>query len=458
MDLKELKMTDEELQEHVLKKEVTVNIKHLNWDQQYVYDKYTGEAIDIYEKPYNNKRGREKNPHGIMSQEFCSTWDDIDSFTERYKCSCGDLKGKALEGEVCEKCNTKVVYIDIDYRKTGWISLNGYKIIQPNYYNLLESLIGGPNLLEILNKHVEIDIDGNEKFTEINHVLKKTNKSNMRIRTEEYMVDKYNMEEGIVDKKEMEKLKEKELKKAMTKNPFVGKGILWLSENIKDVIYYFYKKNKNNSENKANTALFLLSNLDKIFASHIPVYSAALRPEKVDGETFSFYQPNSLYNLMVTSSWILYDNEMVDLNSESTVRYDIEKSLVQIQTSIMKLDEILSNTLNGKSGFLVSNILGGNYTYSSRCVIVPDASLKLEEVDLPYVCFGELFKFEIIGHMTKLYGISESEAYNMWNHGMCEYDEMMYQIMEYIIDTQQPSCIVGRNPKIMLGPYIVIYR
>ena len=62
------------------------------------------------------------------------------------------------------------------------------------------------------------------------------------------------------------------------------------------------------------------------------------------------------------------------------------------------------------------------------------------------MCFGELFKFEIIGHMTKLYGISESEAYNMWNHGMCEYDEMMYQIMEYIIDTQQPSCIVGRNP------------
>ena len=113
---------------------------HVKWDDMYRLDVLNGNCIDIYEKAYLSKKNQERNLHGIMSPLFCTDWSDIDAFTERYRCNCGRLKGRIMEGEICDKCMTKVSYRDVDYKKTGWISLNGYKIIQPNMYVLLQSL------------------------------------------------------------------------------------------------------------------------------------------------------------------------------------------------------------------------------------------------------------------------------------------------------------------------------
>ena len=418
------------------RKEINVVIEHKDWDQEYLFDKSLGRAIDIYETNYKDKKNNEKNLHGALSPEFCTDWTDRDAFSERYRCKCGQLTGKALEGEVCENCLTKVDYKDVDYTKTGWISLNGFKIIQPNYYVLLKSLIGATNLQDIITRVVTIDIDGNEiENIPEKTTIKKRDKKKVRVTIEDE-------DDEVVVKKSKS-----------SSNPYYGKGIIWLSSHIREVIFYYWRKNRK-IENKCELAQMLLLDVDKIFTSHIPVYSAALRPEKVDAETFSFYSPNTLYQTIVTSSWIVNNEQEIPDNRDRTKADNIEKALEKIQSTVMKLYDVIIDSLNDKNGQINDKITGGNYCWTSRNVIAIDPTLKAWEIDLPYVCFGELFKFEIIGHLARIKDISETEAYNIYSYGMTHFDEEIYQIMEYIIEKYEPAFIVNRNPTIKYGSII----
>lgn len=409
-----------------MKKEpkLTVQLQHMRWDDEYYIDRMNGNCIEITQKAYANKKAQEKNPNGIMSPEFCSDWSDIDAFAERYRCKCGAMKGKALEGEICESCGTKVTYKDVDYKKTGWISLNGYKIIQPNFYLLLESLIGSTQLQEIITKVYDIDLNGNEidKISDRTIVRKKTS-SKVRVK--------------VADDLEADETAKK--KKSVSNNPYRGKGMQWFSEHVREVIYFFWRKKKN-TNGKTELAMYLLDNVDKIFASHIPVYTSALRPEKVDADTYNYYSINPQYNTIVTSTQLLKDTEMVD---ETTNAKYVENALFKIQSCVMVIDKLIFEILKGKEGHFVGKMLGGNYNYTSRCEIIPDTTLRANQIDVPYNCFLELFKFEIISHLCEIKGINESAAYNIWCYAASSFSEEIYQIMLYIIDKYEPACMLG---------------
>ena len=86
--------------------------------------------------------------------------------------------------------------------------------------------------------------------------------------------------------------------------------------------------------------------------------------------------------------------------------------------------------------------------FSSRCVIVPDSSLRSYEISIPYVCMAELYKPDIINLLVKLDGISYNKAVDRWFDAYREFDPKIYSIMQYIIknSAEGARCLLNRNP------------
>lgn len=86
--------------------------------------------------------------------------------------------------------------------------------------------------------------------------------------------------------------------------------------------------------------------------------------------------------------------------------------------------------------------------FSSRCVIIPDASLRSYQVKIPYVCFVELWKPEIINLLVKLDGISYHDAMCRWFDGYRAFDTKIYSIIEYILHKTKGGAqiMLNRNP------------
>ena len=93
-----------------------------------------------------------------------------------------------------------------------------------------------------------------------------------------------------------------------------------------------------------------------------------------------------------------------------------------------------------------SEILGGMINFSSRDVIVPDPTLKSDEIRLNYFAMLELFKYEIIACLVNIGNITESEAHDQWFKARIEYSPKIYEVMNYILKTHKPKIIINRNP------------
>ena len=78
-------------------------------------------------------------------------------------------------------------------------------------------------------------------------------------------------------------------------------------------------------------------------------------------------------------------------------------------------------------------------------VIVPDPSLRDNEVDLSYHTFLELFKYKIIYYIMKLDDITLSKAYSIWK-AASTFNEKVYDIMQYIIHAEDVRVLINRNP------------
>ena len=79
------------------------------------------------------------------------------------------------------------------------------------------------------------------------------------------------------------------------------------------------------------------------------------------------------------------------------------------------------------------------------CVIVPDPTLRVDEVDLPYQAFRVLFKYRIIYYIMKIDDIPLSKAFYRWRDAYT-FDEYVYDIMMHIVNTEHPRILLNRNP------------
>lgn len=386
-----------------------VRLVKINWNEECELDLLTGRGFEVTDKSYKTVKGREeKTMNGIHSPRFATDWDDENAFAERYSCKCKSLVGRVYEGEVCPDCGTEVKFRDVDLKVFGWIRFNKYAVIQPIFYKMLETVIGKKIFAEIIEYSTDIDKDGNE-----------------------------HAKQG--------------------KNPFKGIGMIAFRERFHEVIDYFKGKKKNVSEVVAE----LLADPDAVFVTCLPVYSSILRPVAFKGESFFYNKIDKKYNSIFSTSRLLHDvAEEIDIvvtkkKKKKRSQMDKDKVLHSLQQKINELWDLIFAQINQKEGHIRDQILGGRLNFSARNVIIPDPSLKADEIRLGYLTFLELFKYEIIAHITTVSNVTPAQAFDEWNWATVKFDAKIYEIMMYLIK-RKPKVIINRNPTINYGSLLLM--
>ena len=389
-----------------------VKLKKMNWDKECERDLVSNLGFRITEPAFkkttvkiieNSKEVKkikeEKTMNGIHSPLFATDYEDEDAFSERYTCQCKELKGRVYEGEICPICNTEVKFRDVDLRITGWIILDNHKIIQPIFYRMIKSIIGEKILLEILEYNKDITNDG-------------------------------------------------QIKNKISKNPYMGIGIIEFRERFDEIINYYKSKKKN----KAELADEVLREKDKVFASCIPVFSSVLRPILFKGDSFLYNPIDKKYTPIYSLVSSLNAQNAVNKNNKNKKkRIDEHAMLFSLQIKLMKLWDLVFSLINQKDGHIKDQLLGGRLNFSARNVIIPDPTLKPDEIKLGYLAFLELYKYEIIAHLVKMNDINENMAYEQWYKATINFNQKIYEVMKYIVDKKNPCVIINRNPTINYG-------
>lgn len=277
------------------KKKQKVRLKRLNWDAEFYSDLLKGDAFIITEPAEISLDGsKHKSLYGPQSPLYGTTYEDEQSFIERYRCRCtGNLgfKGRQFEGEICPICGYPVEFKDSNINVTGWISLGDNKIISPYYFNVLQGAIGKTVFPDIIYAKYKITTDGK------------------RVKPTEEEQD------------------------TKPSSPYAGIGVDAFYENYENIIKYFISIKKN----KAHTLELLLKQKRCVFISHIPVASTLLRPQSITADTFYF---NSIDKLI---------NTTFSLSENLKNCIDVEKDYIlqRLQTKVNDMWNIYFEELNG---------------------------------------------------------------------------------------------------------------
>lgn len=384
-----------------------VQVKKLDLDFECKYDLISKKGI-IIDSPeaFRRTKKTEKVYNGLQSIFFGSDFSDEQSFAERYKCKCGKYIGKMYEGTICDKCGTKVQYVDVDLSKTGWIVINHFKVMSPIYAQKLTEALGTADSEKVLTRIIKTEFPGEEKTPIQAH-------------------------------------RDEELLK---KHPFCKKGMRWLIDHIDEVLNYYEPK----KPAKAKLFKELRMDKDKMFTSSIPVYSSVLRIETPGEEDKKLYKLkiNTIYQSLIKSSNAINEKgnpKNMDENDLITV----DRYLYQMHKEILKLFQEIFTILSGKKGVINSRVIAGRYNFSARMIISSSSGvLRADEVELPYIAFMELFRYEILNIYSKLQNCTLVEAQNAWERALVHYDPIFYRIMDYMCENNKEdiNVLINRNP------------
>jgi len=86
--------------------------------------------------------------------------------------------------------------------------------------------------------------------------------------------------------------------------------------------------------------------------------------------------------------------------------------------------------------------------FSARDVIVPNPTLRADEIILSYLAVLELYKLEIINLIVKIHGCNYTRALKYWFDAHLHFSPFVYQIMEYMRENTKLGllCLINRNP------------
>lgn len=335
---------------------------------------------------------KKKSLNGPQSPRFGTSYDDEQGFMERWRCECGEFTGKLFEHEICPYCGKPVESRGADVQQTGWIPLRGRKIINPAYYRILSSIIGNTAFTDIIVCKQKIDKDGKRSS-----------------------------------------LSDEDFENTKPTSPFVGIGITEFYHRFEEIMDYYKRVKKA----KVSSIELALQEKGKVFTSFVPIYTTMLRAQSITSESYYFTgidkQINPLINLAI--------------NLEDCAEIDESMILNNIQKRVNAIWEFNFELLNGKDGIFRDQLLGGSVNFSSRNVICPDPTLKTNEIDISYNTAYTLFRLKIIHYLMKLNNISMAEANSIWEAGY-NFDEQVYQIMQFIVEKERPMFIINRNPTI----------
>jgi DNA-directed RNA polymerase beta' subunit len=390
---------------------MAIRLKIRNWDKDCKMDLISGDGFHITE-PATKKKDRKtiKNENGSHSSRFGSDYMGED-VSGRYSCTCGAIKGKVFEGETCPQCKSKIVFKEVDLSMTGWIILDEYYIIQPLMYKKLESIIGTKVFNDIIIFNKMMSIDGT-------------------LTTDE------------------------------SKGPFYGIGLIEFKERFDEILAY-YKNKMRSKPNKIIAIEEIEDNKDCVFTHSIPVYSSILRPLGFNDENFSYTKLDKKLNSVFSLSQLLNNSNVLEKrrkgwNKDKRMRMNLPNILSNIQLKVMETWQLIFEELDNKDGHIRSDIMGGMVNYSGRCVIIPDPTLRADEIILNYMCFLELYKFEIISCLVKIEQTTENVAFDKWCKARVKYSKKIHEVMRYIIKKHKPKVRLNRNPSINYGSLLVM--
>lgn len=395
-----------------MSKKKGVRLVPIDWDKECKLDLITGRGFRITEPAI---KGTTKLYNGIQSERFGTDFDSEDGFAERYRCPRGCTIGKVFEGSACPVCGGIVEFKDIDLSITGWMIMNEHRIIHPIFYNKMEGIVGQNAFKEIVT------------------------------------FDKLVGKDGILEPKVPEQRD--------PLSPFYGIGITEFIDRFDEIMDFYYAKKKNKREEIDE----LYRYKDRLFPHSIPVYSAILRPMSLRGESLFYCTPDKIFNKIFSAVRLLNDIDLFEARRKKLIRekretMDAGNILTNIQFNLMQLWDIIFEQINGKNGQIQGEIIGGMLSWSSRDVIIPDPTLRADEVRLNYAAFLELYRFEIIGEIMRVSGVSANEAMNQWSMAKITYNHKIWEIMNYLLKKEDRYILINRNPTKYMVRYIVIYN
>lgn len=407
-----------------------------DFDHECREDFLNGKAIKIDSVDSFDKKGN-KIPNGLQSDFFGSDFSDDLHYSKRWSCACGRKVGQMFANEICPECNTEVQFSEVDLTRFGWTIINGgFKVIQPIYYAKLEALLG--------------DLDSSESV--IGSIIKVHYKDPV---TRADITNDPN--DPCLDYKDLQHV---------TKHPFIRRGMTWLMQHLPEVLDYYRKK----KPNKKAAFQEIYDNIDKVFCSCIPEYSAVLRMEapEVKGEKSFKERSNTCYRSIIKS--VNKINEIIDLHQKQfdedtplNEEYDmaelttIDRFCAQVQKDLKDLFEEEFKIISGKEGYIQSKVVAGRYNFSARNIIISgNIDLHSDEIAICYSTFIELFKFELIDYYAKYHNCTIAEASDAVVQAQSRFDKKVYYTMMYIIKTHKVHVIINRNPSINYGSFLAL--
>ena len=342
---------------------------------------------------------------------------DIDT-EEEYSCECGKLKGKFYEGKECDKCNTLVSFVGLNINKYGWIDLslstyengvqtskgNGFHVIKYIMYSFLEKIIGRDKLKNIIHARSNITITGELDTSEVD-----------------------------------------EFRNSDPKNKYCFIGLEEFYNKYDEVLKYYYDIMPKPDEKIYN----FVRNRDEVFTDKIPVVSIILRPAMRTADGLKLDDINIKYQAILKNLRIIRDATIIPIVREATIE--------EIQAEYMMLSEKILDNIKSKSGLIRRQICGTRINFSARNIISPaKAGINIDELDLPYLTFLELFKFEIIGTLKQISNISFKEAEQEWYNATLKMNEKVYMVMQKMIRENEIGVLLNRNPTIAYGSILYL--
>jgi hypothetical protein len=364
----------------------------LNWDTWFYNSVATGDGFIITQSAAVTLEGKiTKSQFGSNSPLFGTSYEDEQAFMERHRCKCGEFKGQQFEGEICPFCGTKVEARPLNIKMTGWFMLGDNVVINPHWYKMFTKILGEKAFTLMISPIERVDKDG--------------------------------MRREAIAGVDYDPI-----------SPYDLIGIDGFYEKYDEVLDYFAKKRK-----KFDEIEYCKANKDKAFIHHIPIYTTALRPISATSDTLYF---NGIEKDI---------HPLFNLTESIRSCEEIEKPLIQqsIQKRVNRIWDYNFEQINKKEGFIRNKLISGALNYTSRMVIIPDPTLRMNEVGLPYQAFRVLYKYRIIYHLMTNDDISLAAAYTRWQSSL-KFDQHVYDIMNYILETENPMILINRNPTLNL--------
>ena len=391
--------------------EFLTKIEVLDLDLEAKIDIANGTGFEINE-PMNSNKKDMKNINGIYSSRFGQKLGDVSPYADRYSCECGYLKARINHGIECPMCHTKVKYVDDDFKMFGWIILKDeYHIIHPKFYDSLDYIFGESKYNEERKK-----MKGSRRLKNILHYSPE--------------VDQHGFATECSFKPD--------------KEPFYGIGMIEFYNRFDEILDYYYALNPKKKPYYDE----IIENRNLVFCHSIPVFTTHLRPADIRDGYMYFEPTNGMYN-MINKHVHMINNNKRKMNKDPKVK---NSELYEVQMKYMELVNEVMNILTGKRGQL-RMLVGGRHNFSCRAVIRQDATLRVDQVKLPYVELVKCLQQQIINILVRNYNISPSEAYDKWYRAIAKKDDRIAEILDNLIAASPEGLpvLINRNPTINYG-------